>query len=281
MDELNLSEDMKETMRRIAAANKAQQRQSKTMLAGFKAMDERDIDYMDESMDPLYDFAHAGSDTEEMIREYIDHIATFDRQEAEHRLNSLEDILGYKSDIVYAAGILAKRLHSGQKDKGGKDYFESHLLPVAKDGFEWKEKTIGFLHDAVEDTDVTVEEVMQRLDSILEEINSRDKDEWWEDWMEGITPFSSATQHIMTDAERTEIAEALTLLNRNNSSGREEYIDKIMGNWLAMKVKLHDLKSNLDLTRIENPEGKDFERARRYKDEYETLFSKLSHISLM
>ena len=52
----------------------------------------------------------------------------------------MEETKNYKSHLVYAAAMLAKQLHSGQKDKGGNDYFTSHLLKVGKSGFDWKEK---------------------------------------------------------------------------------------------------------------------------------------------
>lgn len=54
------------------------------------------------------------------------------------------------------AARLARELHRGQVDKAGKDYFEGHLSTVGNNGADWKEKTVGFLHDAAEDTGHTV-----------------------------------------------------------------------------------------------------------------------------
>ncbi len=34
-----------------------------------------------------------------------------------------EKHLDYKAHAIFAAAYLAKRLHSGQKDKGGNDYY--------------------------------------------------------------------------------------------------------------------------------------------------------------
>ncbi len=81
--------------------------------------------------------------------------------------------MDYMTRIVYAAGLLAKNLHKGQTDKGGNDYFESHFLKVSSEGLDWKEKVVGFLHDAVEDCNVTVDEVMAMLDAkILEGVDN-------------------------------------------------------------------------------------------------------------
>lgn len=65
--------------------------------------------------------------------------------------------------LVCAAAYLAKELHKGQVDKAGKDYFEGHLLTVGCNGCDWKEKTVGFLHDVLEDTDYTSEEIIFAL----------------------------------------------------------------------------------------------------------------------
>ena len=88
--------------------------------------------------------------------------------------------------IVYAAGLVAHKLHSGQMDKGGNDYFESHLLKVASRGFDWKEKVVGFLHDASEDCNVTVEDVLRMLDAEISKVVDNPEENWWEEWMEGI-----------------------------------------------------------------------------------------------
>ena len=40
------------------------------------------------------------------------------------------------------------------------------LLPVAKNGYTWKEKIVGFLHDAIEDTDYTTEALFMDISRI-------------------------------------------------------------------------------------------------------------------
>lgn len=283
MEDSVLSKELIEAFRPIVEMNNVRFRQVKTMLAGFIATQERDLNYMDEYMDVLFDFMDPESDTERLMRQYYDYIATFDTEEARRRIDSLENDMGYMTKIVYAAGLVAQKLHKGQVDKGGHDYFESHLLKVADSGFDWKEKVVGFLHDASEDCNVTVEDVMKLLDEEISMILDNPKEnwweeDWWEEWMEDIAVYPCTVTHIMTIKERDEIKMALTLLNHHTDSSREEYINRISKNFLALKVKLNDLSNNLDITRIPEPTEKDYARLERYKQEYETLIEALDNI---
>ena len=49
-------------------------RQCRTLVAGFKATAEKDINYMDSFMDELWDFMEQGSDTEMLYRDYLAYI---------------------------------------------------------------------------------------------------------------------------------------------------------------------------------------------------------------
>lgn len=246
MEDPIISKELIEAFRPIMEMNNARFRQVKTMLAGFIATQERDLNYMDEYMDTLFDFMDPMSDTEMLMRQYNDYIATFDPEEARRRIDSLENDMGYMTKIVYAAGLVAKKLHKGQVDKGGNDYFEFHLLKVADAGFDWKEKVVGFLHDASEDCNMMVEDVMNLLDEEISRILDNPKEnwweeDWWEDWMEDIDKYPCEPTHVMTTEERDEIETALTLLNHHTAPSREEYISRISNNFLALKVKLNDL----------------------------------------
>ncbi len=245
------------------------------MLAGFIATQERDLDYMDGYMDTLFNFMDPLSDTDTLMRQYYNYIATFDPKEAKARIERLEDDMGYMTKIVYAVGLVAHKLHSGQMDKGGNDYFESHLLKVASRGFDWKEKVVGFLHDASEDCNVTVEDVLRMLDAEISKVVDNPEENWWEEWMEDIDVYPCVVTHSITDEERNEIKTALNLLNHHTASSREEYIAHISENRLALRVKMHDLENNMDLTRIPQPTAKDFARVERYRREYEFLTNAL------
>ena len=199
MEESLLSKELIDAFRPVMEMNNAQFRQVKIMLAGFIATQERDLNYMDEYMDVLFNFMDPQSDTEMLMRQYYDYIATFDAEEARRRIDSLENDMGYMTKIVYAAGLVAQKLHKGQVDKGGHDYFKSHLLKVADAGFDWKEKVVGFLHDASEDCDVTVDDVMHLLDEGISRVVDNPKEhwyeeEWWEEWL-SLIHISEPTRH--------------------------------------------------------------------------------------
>ncbi len=282
-DKFEFPQELMDGLREIAIMQNAQQRQAVTMLAGFIATDERDIRYMDEYMDPLFGFIEPGTDTEDVVRKYIAHIATFDPETAVERTYDLDDHLGYKTKIVYAAGLLAQKLHSGQVDKGGNDYFTSHLLKVAERGFRWRDKVTGFLHDAVEDCGVTVDEVMDMLDKEIVRIttDSNDKyweEDWWQEWMEDIAVCPAEETYPMTTDERNEIAEALNLLNHHTATSRKAYIERLNGSLLAINTKLHDLENNMDLSRLPSPTQKDVERVARYKKEQTRLYEMLNEM---
>ncbi|MCH5233714.1 MAG: hypothetical protein J1E16_00325 [Muribaculaceae bacterium] len=265
------SQDFIDAMKGFSAMFNEQQREATVMLEGFIKLNERDVDYMDRYMDHLFDFMEAGSDTEELIHRYYDYIATFDPQEAKHRYDELEEHLGYKTHIVFAAGLLAKELHIGQKDKGGNDYFTSHLMKVGLARNNWKEQVCGFLHDATENIGVSLDELINKLQQKWEEITKKPEDEWWEEWMEDVMPFHNDIPQFLSPEETDKIKHVFNLLNHHNSVSREEYIEKIKTNRLAMEVKINDLESNMDLSRIPNPTNKDLQRLERYKKEYEDI----------
>lgn len=93
--------------------------------------------------------------------------------------------------------------------------------------------------------------------------------------MEDIAVYPCIVTHVITAEERAEIKTTLTLLNHHTASSREEYINRISTNFLALKVKLNDLRNNLDITRIPEPTEKDYARIERYKKEYDILIEAL------
>ena len=69
--------------------------------------------------------------------------------------------------------------------------------------------------------------------------------------------------------EKRHIKDALILLN-NNTKNRKEYIDAIIDSEddLTINTKLHDLESNMDVSRIQNISDKDYNRTINYLKEY-------------
>lgn len=258
----------------IAEHHNSQFRLCKTLVAGFKATDEQDLSYMNGYMDTLFDFMDSGGDTEALYRDYLAHVATFNPQKAKEYEESLDEHLGYKIHVVYAAAHVAKELHQGQKDKGGNDYFSSHLLPVGKSGHDWKEQVVGLLHDAAEDTSNDISTILQLVKKKLETwTNNPDNRSWIDDFEEDFFQYPAEQCHMPTEEEWNEISTALLLLNHHTAPNREEYLSRICSNMLALKVKLNDLRSNMDVSRIAEPTERDFERLERYKKEYERLMN--------
>jgi hypothetical protein len=130
MSKIEFPSDLQNLIKNIAEEQNNQFRLCKTLVAGFKATNEQDISYMDGYMDTLFDFMEPDSDTETLYLDYIAHIATFNPKKAKEYIEYIEDTLGYKIHTAYAAAYVARDLHQGQKDKGNKDYFRSHMLPV-------------------------------------------------------------------------------------------------------------------------------------------------------
>lgn len=147
--------------------------------------------------------------------------------------------------ITEGAARLARRLHKGQVDKAVMDYFSGHLTTVASMGTTWQEQVVGYLHDASEDTSYSVDRILDLLNNELGK------------------PLSVE--------DRGELAIALRLLNHHTAPDRETYIRSIGNNALATAVKLHDLTHNMDLSRLVNPNEKDYARIERYRKEYDYL----------
>lgn len=121
---------------------------------------------------------------------------------------------------------IAKEAHAGQVDKAGKDYI-LHPITVASYMDTDVEKTIAYLHDVLEDTSVTVDELRNHFSN--------------------------------------EIVDTVITLTHRKDESYFEYIQRISKSKLAKKVKVADLLHNLDITRIKEPTKQDYERLEKYK----------------
>lgn len=121
---------------------------------------------------------------------------------------------------------IAKEAHAGQVDKAGKDYI-LHPITVASYMDTDVEKTIAYLHDVLEDTSVTVDELRNHFSN--------------------------------------EIVDTVITLTHRKDESYFEYIQRISKSKLAKKVKVADLLHNLDITKIKEPSKQDYERLEKYK----------------
>lgn len=130
------------------------------------------------------------------------------------------------------AFIVAIKAHRGQRDKGGKPYI-LHPIMVALNVKGKDEKTVALLHDVIEDTDYTIDDLK----------------------------FLSKEQR-----------KALLLLTHDNNVPYMEYIEEVKKNEIASKVKLADLEQNMNLKRLKTISNKDLKRLEKYKRAKEILF---------
>ena len=104
-------------------------------------------------------------------------------------------------------------------------------------------------------------------------MNNPDDRSWIDDYEEDFFQYPAEQCHMPTEEEWDGIAAALQLLNYHTAPNREEYLSRICTNELALKVKLNDLRNNMDISRIAEPAEGDMERLERYKREYERLMN--------
>ncbi len=112
--------------------------------------------------------------------------------------------------MVNRALRLAYRAHAGQLDRGGVPYI-FHPYHLAEQMDDERSICVALLHDVVEDTPVTLEEIQREFPS--------------------------------------EIAEAVALLTHDPSTDYFAYVRRLKANPLARKVKLADLMHNADQAR--------------------------------
>ena len=158
----------------------------------------------------------------------------------EGKLGDLDVISFYKmflKIILDRAKEIAKAAHEGQVDKAGKPYIE-HPMRVMKMGKTVEEKIAGVLHDVVEDSEWTFE--------MLEK--------------EGIPK---------------DVMDALRCVTKlSEDEDYDHFIARVKTNPLAIKVKLNDLKDNMDITRLDQVTEKDLARLNKYIRAYKQLTAK-------
>ena len=123
--------------------------------------------------------------------------------------------------------LLAVKAHRGRKDKARAAYI-LHPLRVMLRMKTREERIVAVLHDVIEDTNWTLED-LRKAGYSQKSIRSLDS------------------------------------LTRRDGEEYEEFIKRVKRNPLARKVKVSDLKDNLDLARIKKPRKSDFMRMEKYR----------------
>jgi (p)ppGpp synthase/HD superfamily hydrolase len=133
---------------------------------------------------------------------------------------------------------IAVKAHEGQLDKGGHPYI-AHPLAVASKVEGKNEKIAALLHDVVEDSEITLNELQKEFPE--------------------------------------DIVTAVDLLTKKQipDFSQQTYLEKIKANAIARCVKLADLEHNMDISRIPDPKEQDYVRTQRYRASMEFLMDSM------
>lgn len=144
-------------------------------------------------------------------------------------------MLSQSSKEIEKAYQIAKAAHKGQVDKGGHDYI-NHPLTVAESVNSEAEKIVALLHDVVEDTPITLQNLYEQ----------------------GFPYY---------------IVKAIDCITKRDNESLEAYLERVKSDSLATTVKIADLTHNSDISRIPKPTKKDYDRIKRYKKEIDFLLN--------
>ena len=155
----------------------------------------------------------------------------FLRDETETLIENLFTMLSntnsdYQSLLQRAIAIAAKA-HEGQVDKAGNPYLD-HPLFVMKNVNSLEQKIVAVLHDAVEDSELTLEQLR-----------------------------SGGFPEVLVSA--------IAAITKIEAEAYATYLERVIANPIALPVKIADVTHNLDLSRIAHPTEADFQRIAKYK----------------
>lgn len=126
------------------------------------------------------------------------------------------------------ARLFAEQIHANQFDKAGRPYichlsFVAEMLTSEHDDII----TVAWLHDSVEDTEVTITDIKYLFGR--------------------------------------SIAEAVDAITKRQGETYQDYLLRVRANDIACKVKIADLTHNMDLSRLPKITEKDLSRQRKYQ----------------
>jgi (p)ppGpp synthase/HD superfamily hydrolase len=143
-----------------------------------------------------------------------------------------------QEQLLERAVELAVAAHIGQRDRQGQPYI-THPLRVMARVQGTREKIVAILHDVVEDTAWTLEQLREA----------------------GFPP---------------EIVHAVDCVTKREGEVYEDFVTRSASNPIALRVKMADLEDNMDVRRLNEVTPKDMERLNRYLRAYRRLNDLLS-----
>ncbi len=124
--------------------------------------------------------------------------------------------------LLETAIRLAAKVHRGQTDRFGKPYV-LHVMRVMMRGHDFDEQVLGALHDVLERSSLTEEDILKK----------------------GFSP---------------RVVKALRHISRIPEETYEQYIDRVVQDNLAIRVKINDLADKMDLLHVEQLDPADLKR---------------------
>lgn len=130
------------------------------------------------------------------------------------------------NNLIEKSLHIALQAHAGQVDKAAQPYILHPLRVMAKMDTN-EEMSVALLHDVIEDSGFSAE-------SLLEAGIPKD------------------------------IVDAVQCLTKVYGEDYDQFIQRVLANSLAVKVKMADIEDNLDVLRLNTLGDGDLERARKY-----------------
>jgi (p)ppGpp synthase/HD superfamily hydrolase len=140
-------------------------------------------------------------------------------------------------DLIEKSLEIALKAYSGQKDKAGETYI-LHPLRIMAKMESTEERCIALLHDVIEDSEITAED-------------------------------------LIAQGLPKNVVVAIEALTKNNGENYEDFVDRVMKNALATKVKIADIEDNINVLRLNSINDTDLQRVAKYH----RAWKKLSGIS--
>jgi (p)ppGpp synthase/HD superfamily hydrolase len=142
-------------------------------------------------------------------------------------------------NLLETAIRLAAKVHKGQVDRFSKPYI-LHVMRVMMRGHDFEEQVLGALHDVLERSAITVDDLAKK----------------------GFPP---------------RILKSLEHISRHPEETYEQYIDRVMQDNLAVRVKLHDLADKMDLLHVETLSHADLKRYNKQLAAYHRMKKIVEH----
>ena len=136
-------------------------------------------------------------------------------------------------DLIEKSLQIALSAYTGKKDKAGKTYLLHPLRMMAKMESE-EEMATALLHDVIEDSDYTREQLLA----------------------EGIP---------------NPVADAVQTLTKERGENYAQFIDRVLKNKLAVKVKKADIEDNINILRLNSIDQNDLKRVAKYHEAWKRL----------